>query len=131
MDQHHDADPATTRNGGQYAERPRAFGGVVPAACGAAAVAILWAMWSHGAASMARSADAGPPRTSALNAEKRVEREESNQVGSFDSGMQRERLINEVRALRTELSSLRALLRSGEVKAQVTSLPPSAGRIAQ
>ena len=85
-----------------------------------AAFACAWTLWSRGTASLARSADAVPPEPSALN----IERQEQNAERSraLDSGVQRDQLLAEIKGLRYEVAGLKDLLRSGEIRSEVTNL---------
>lgn len=83
------------------------------------AFACAWTLWSQGTASMARSADAGPPAPSALNIQKQAQNEERERA--LDSGVQREQLISEMRQLRYEVAGIRELLQSGQIRSEVTN----------
>lgn len=85
-----------------------------------AAVVCAWALWSSGAATAVRSAEAGPPSPSARNLER--ERGAEERARALDSGVQRELLISEIRQLRTEVLEVKQLLQSGEIRTEVTNL---------
>jgi hypothetical protein len=85
-----------------------------------AAVVCAWALWSSGAATAVRSAEAGPPSPSARNLER--ERGAEERARALDSGVQRERLISEIRQLRAEVLEVKQLLQSGEIRTEVTNL---------
>ncbi len=67
----------------------------------------------------ARRADAGPPPTSALS----VQQNEASQkmIDALDSGKQRAELVGELKAMREELSALRALMTGGKMKTSVSN----------
>jgi hypothetical protein len=90
----------------------------------ATAVAALsaWTLWSYGAASMARRAEAGPPAPSALTIQKRQESAANDPLRVLDPGLQRDELLSEVKALRTDVATLKDLLRSGQMRAEVSNL---------
>jgi hypothetical protein len=85
-----------------------------------AAVVCAWALWSSGAATAVRSAEAGPPSPSARNLER--ERGAEERARALDSGVQRELLISEIRQLRAEVLEVKQLLQSGEIRTEVTNL---------
>ena len=85
-----------------------------------AAAVCAWALWSSGAATAVRSAEAGPPSPSARNLER--ERGAEERACALDSGVQRELLISEIRQLRTEVLEVKQLLQSGEIRTEVTNL---------
>jgi hypothetical protein len=85
-----------------------------------AAVVCAWALWSSGAATAVRSAEAGPPSPSARNLER--ERGAEERARALDSGVQRELLISEVRELRSEVRAMKQLLEGGQIRAEVTNL---------
>lgn len=93
---------------------------LVVALAAVAAFVCAWTLWSRGTASMARSADAIPPEPSARN----IERQDQNtdRTRALDSGVQREQLLSEIKQLRFEVSGLKDLLRSGQLRSEVTNL---------
>lgn len=117
------------RLGGKASDRERNFYAGAPsghassrpvvALAGIAAFLCAWMLWSRGTASMARSADAGPPPASALNIQKQQENED--RARALDSGVQREQLLSEVKQLRVEIAGLKDLMRSGQLRAEVTN----------
>lgn len=80
-----------------------------------------WTLWSYGVASVARTAEAGPPAQSALTIQKRAESEQDGIVRALDAGQQREQLIEEVRALRLEVASLKEILSSAPLRVEVSN----------
>jgi hypothetical protein len=117
------------RLGGSAGDRERNFYAGAPAGhassrlvvalAGVAAFLCAWTLWSRGSASMARSADAGPPAPSALNMQKQQENED--RARALDSGVQREQLISEIKQIRYEVAGLKELLKSGQLRAEVAN----------
>lgn len=117
------------RHGGNASDRERNFYAGAPAGhassrlivalAGVAAFLCAWTLWSRGDVSPLRSADAGPPAPSALNMQKQQENEDRTRA--LDSGVQREQLIAEVKQLRYEVAGLKDLLKSGQLRAEVTN----------
>jgi hypothetical protein len=68
---------------------------------------------------MARSATAGPP-ASALNMQKQQANDE--RALALDSGVQREQLITEIRQLRYEVAGIKDLIKSGQIRMEVSNL---------
>ncbi|MEY3143652.1 MAG: hypothetical protein RLY21_2145 [Planctomycetota bacterium] len=103
-----------------YAGAPSGDGSskLVVAIAGLAAFLCAWTIWSQGTASMTRSAEAGPP-PSALNMQKEQVNEE--RARALDSGIQREQLISEIKQLRYEVASIKDLIKSGQIRAEVSS----------
>lgn len=112
----------SNREHGYFAGAPTGHGSsrLVVGLAAVAAFACAWTLWSRGTASMARSADAGPPPTSALNLQK--QEREAERARALDSGVQREQLIDEIKRLRYEVTGLQELLRSGQLRSEVTNL---------
>lgn len=84
-----------------------------------AALLCAWILWSSGAATGARSAEAGPPSPSARSLER--ERGNDERARALDAGVQRELLISEIRQLRAEVLGVQELLRNGQIRAEVTN----------
>ncbi|MFM7260531.1 MAG: hypothetical protein ACKO3W_07995 [bacterium] len=62
-------------------------------------------------------ADAGPPAPSALSIQQNAA--SSDAQDALDAGRQRLDVVNELRALRTEVAELKSLLTSGRVRANI------------
>lgn len=78
-----------------------------------------WIVYSNmGGAPFAQHAEAAPPPVSAAN----LARPSSDAATALDSGSQRAEMVNELRAMRQELSELKSLIAGGGVRAQVTNL---------
>lgn len=81
------------------------------AVAGSAVVAFLASSFDAG------RADAGPPAPSALSIQQNANA--SAVEDALDAGKQRLDLVNEIRALRTEVAELKSLLTSGRVRANI------------
>ncbi len=71
------------------------------------------------ASAFVRDAKAGPPAPSALTIQQRAA--DANTVQAFDSGAQRLELVNEIRALRQEVSDMRSMMSSGKLSTQISN----------
>jgi hypothetical protein len=117
------------RLGGSASDRERNFyagsttgdgsSKLVVAIAGVTAFLCAWTLWSQGTGSMTRNATAGPP-ASALNMQKEQANEE--RALALDSGVQREQLIAEIRQLRFEVASIKDLIKSGQIRMEVSNL---------
>lgn len=76
-----------------------------------------WMVFTHGG-SFARRAEAGSPPVSAANLQRSTG---IDPMQALDSGSQRAEMVNELRALRAEISQLRSQI-AGGVRAEVTNL---------
>lgn len=84
---------------------------IAVAATGGALVALFAASYGAG------RADAGPPAPSALSIQQNAAATATQDA--LDAGKQRLDLVNEIRALRTEVAELKSLLTSGRVRANI------------
>jgi hypothetical protein len=64
-------------------------------------------------------AEAGPPAPSALSIQQNAGGSGSSVENALDAGKQRLDLVNEIRALRTEVAELKSLLTSGRVRTNI------------
>lgn len=64
-------------------------------------------------------ADAGPPAPSALSMQQKASAPDPQDA--LDAGRQRLELVDELRALRTEVAELKALLTSGRVRTNISN----------
>jgi hypothetical protein len=112
---------ASDRERNFYAGSTNGVGSSKPVLAIACVTAFLcaWTIWSQGTGSMTRSATAGPP-SSALNMQKEQANEE--RALALDSGVQREQLIAEIRQLRNEVASIKDLIKSGQIRMEVSNL---------
>jgi hypothetical protein len=112
---------ASDRERNFYAGSTNGVGSSRPVLAIACVTAFLcaWTLWSQGPGSMARSATAGPP-ASALNMQKQQANDE--RALALDSGVQREQLITEIRQLRHEVAGIKDLIKSGQIRMEVSNL---------
>jgi hypothetical protein len=112
---------ASDRERNFYAGSTNGVGSSRPVLAIACVTAFLcaWTLWSQGTGSLARSATAGPP-ASALNIQKQQANDE--RALALDSGVQREQLITEIRQLRYEVAGIKDLIKSGQIRMEVSNL---------
>lgn len=84
---------------------------IAVAAAGGAIVALFATSFGAG------RAEAGPPAPSALSIQQNAAATATQDA--LDAGKQRLDLVNEIRALRTEVAELKSLLTSGRVRANI------------
>lgn len=78
-----------------------------------------WIVYSNmGGAPFAQHAEAAPPPVSALN----LSRSTGDAGTALDAGSQRADMVNELRAMRQEISDLKAFITSGGMRTEVTNL---------
>lgn len=83
--------------------------------------ATAWIAFSQGGG-LAAHADAAPPPSSRNIETARAAEQTQQQGAAIDPAQQRVDMTNELRALRTEVSELKAMLSSGRVKTEITNL---------